>query len=407
MVGGGVIGLSSAYHLAEAGVDVTLVERDECGRAASWGNAGWIVPSLVQPFNSPAMVKGAVRAIASRGGPVSIRQIPTVQLLRWGLSFLRASRARQSQASLSALSALARGATQDILDLAAKLDFEIHRKGLLVPFRSASGIEAYQQSHAEVQALGYEGRVEVLDEQAIKAREPSFGDVVVGGLHLLDEVSVRPDSMTSALRQGLLAAGGEIQEHTAVRAVRPDRHGKWRVETSGPDLRADAVVVAAGEATAAVLRSSGVHLSLQSGRGCSVTLPPVVPLRQPVKIAEHRVACTPFDNGEVRFSGTFDLVRPGARTDRARMRSVLHAASTYLPGLEAVDFDELEVWSGPRPCTTDSVPVVGPVGSTPGLFAATGHGTLGMTLAVQTGRSLTRQVSRAVRGASSERTLDT
>ena len=182
--------------------------------------------------------------------------------------------------------------------------------------------------------------------------------------------------------------------------MRPDGAGKWQLATRRGILTAGAVVVASGETTAAVVRTSGAKMALQSGRGSSVTLSAnALSLEQPLKIAEHRVACTPFANGEVRISGTFDLVKPGTRTDHRRMRGVLADAATYLPALEALDVDSLAVWSGARPCTTDSVPIVGPVGSVPGLIAATGHGTLGMTLAVHTGRSVVHHVGRALEGA--------
>src|SRR5699024_3172709 len=112
---------------------------------------------------------------------------------------------------------------------------------------------------------------------------------------------------------------------------------------------------------------------------------------------EVQVACSPFDSGEVRVSGTFDLVGKDAPTNRARMQHVLDAATPYLPDLAAIDLDEHEVWSGARPTTPDSVPVVGPVGRKPGLYAATGHGTLGMTLAAGTANTIDTHVRRLMR----------
>ncbi len=392
VVGGGVIGLSSAYHLARAGHRVTVIERATCGRGASWGNAGWITPSLVQPFNAPGAVPQALRAMLDPAGPMAMRQVPTWALARWGWAFLRNSRADRSRRSLRALASSAADAAADVAALAAELDFEVHRSGLLVAFRSPDALAAFRTSHAQVQEAGYRGHVVELDATETKAHEPALSDDVIGGLYLPDEVSVRPDAMTAALARGITRAGGEVAEQESMLAATPAAGG-WRVRTSHRELSGAAVVLAAGEQTARLARGCGVRLALQSGRGCSVTLPPVLELQGPLKIAEHRVACTPFESGQVRISGTFDLVRTGARTERGRMQAVLNAAATTLPAVADLDIDDLEVWSGARPCTPDSVPVIGPMGRHPGLFVATGHGTLGMTLAVPTGRTITEMVN--------------
>ena len=392
VIGGGVIGLSSAVHLARAGHSVTLVDRGSCGGGASWGNAGWIVPSLVQPFNAPGAVPQALRAMLNPNAPIALRQLPTWSLARWGLAFLRNSSADRSRTSLHALAAMAAGATADVIALADDLDFEVHRTGLLVPFRSHAALASYRAAHAEVESAGYRGRAEELSATEIAEREPALSSDVIGGIYLPDEVSVRPDAMTEALVKAFTGLGGELIEQETVVSVEYSA-GSWRVQTDHRALSGDAVVLAAGEQTAALARTCGVRVPLQSGRGCSVTLPPVLELQGPVKIAEDRVACTPFASGEVRISGTFDIVRPGAGTARSRMRDVLAAASHTLPALRDLDISALDIWSGARPCTPDSVPIVGPAGRTPGLFVATGHGTLGMTLAAATGRAITALVT--------------
>ncbi|ORB31713.1 D-amino acid dehydrogenase small subunit [Rubrobacter xylanophilus DSM 9941] [Mycolicibacterium parafortuitum] len=392
MIGSGIIGLSSAFHLLRAGNRVTLIERGACGREASWGNAGWIVPSLIHPFNAPGAVPQALWGMLNPNSPIALRQFPSWSLARWGLAFLRHSSSSRSRESLDALAAMASGATTDVVALAEHLGFEVHRTGLLIPFRSKTALAAHRVAHAEVVAAGYRGRVEELSAAQIAAREPALADDIVGGVYLPDEVSVRPDTMTRALARAVENLWGELAEHETVTAVHHGDRG-WRVRTDRRVVPADAVVIAAGGQSAALARTCGVRLPLQSGRGCSVTVPPGLGLRGALKIAEDRIACTPFDGGEVRISGTFDLVRPGAGTSRARMRSVLAAAARTLPGLRDLDLSAIEVWSGARPCTPDSVPLVGPVGPTPGLFAATGHGTLGMTLAVATGRDIAARVT--------------
>lgn len=400
VIGGGVIGLSCAYHLARAGHPVTLLERRaHCGHGASWGNAGWIVPSLAQPFNTPDAPWTALRSMTHPDSPLSIRRAPSPAFLRWSLAFLGASRPVPSAAAQRSLARLAADAPQQLRELAEELPIELHRTGLLIPFRSPAALEAYRARQRSMEGLGYRGRAEVLGPEAVREREPALAEDVVGGIHLLDELSVRPDVMTAALADGLRSLGGEIITDAEVTAISALPDGRRRCRTrDGAEHEAETVVVAAGERTADVLATAGTRIPLQPGRGCSVTLPAgALTLHHAVKIAEHQVACTPFSTGEVRISGTFDLVRTDAPTNTRRMASVLRAASTHLPSLADVDLDALEVWSGARPCTPDSIPLTGPVGPDPGLLVATGHGTLGMTLAVQTGRLITRHVAAARR----------
>lgn len=254
-------------------------------------------------------------------------------------------------------------------------------------------MDTYQQSHRHIEALGYTGLVDQLDAEQTRIREPALGPDIRGALHFLDEMSIRPGSFTAALAAGIRAYGGETAAHEAVTDIRNDDRSRWTVVTDRRTIDTDAVVVAAGEHSGRLLRPLGVRLPLHSGRGCSVTLRAgQLSLKQPLKIAEQRVACTPFANGDVRISGAFDLVTLDASTAAGRMRSVLSAATPYLPALAGVDVDPAAIWSGARPCVPDSVPVVGPAGRHHGLFVATGHGTLGITLAPETGRRISEMV---------------
>jgi len=396
VIGGGVIGLSAAYHLSREGVEVTVLDSGEFGAGASWGNAGWIVPSLVHPFNVPKATPQALRAMLDPAGPIALRRTPTPDFVRWGLEFTRACRPDRSEQSLRSLSGLASTATTDMQRLADEIGFECHRDGLLVPFRSEAALEAYAAAHRHVEELGYTGRVERLDKEQVHRREPSLGGDVVGALRFLDEMSVRPDSLTDALARAIRAGNGETSRFERVSAITRAAKG-WHVATTRRTLVADAVVVAAGERTAGLLRPLGVRLSLQPGRGCSVLLQPEqLTLQQPLKIAEHRVACTPFENGQVRISGTFDLTPIGAGPAVGRMRSVLRAAATYLTALSDAEISPSSVWSGARPCTPDSVPIIRQADRMSGLFIATGHGTLGVTLAPETGRRVARLVTNAL-----------
>ncbi|QIZ38567.1 FAD-binding oxidoreductase [Saccharopolyspora sp. ASAGF58] len=156
--------------------------------------------------------------------------------------------------------------------------------------------------------------------------------------------------------------------------------GTWRLETRDATITADRVVVAAGAWSPSVVAGLGVRLPVQSARGCSLTSAGSgTPPRRAVKLLEAQVACSPVD-GAVRLSGTFDLTRADARLSPRRLPAVLRAAQPYFREWQP-DLTRGIAWSGLRPATPDGLPFVGPVPGHGGLFVATGHGTLGITLA--------------------------
>jgi D-amino-acid dehydrogenase len=386
MVGGGVGGLAVAQRLASAGAEVVVVERDVCGRAASHGNAGWVTPILSVPLSGPGVLTKSLRWMIDPKSPLLIRPRLDPSFLLWCLRFARnctETRFEQSTRALLALNAT----TLDAYDRleADGVRFEMHDDGLLLAALDQHELEKEWKLCTWLTRLGYGGDLELLDRSALRLREPTISDAVTGAIYARTERHVRPETLTAGLAEWLRQTGAEIVEHTAVERILPARQG-WIVQASGPDrIEADRIVVASGVWSKSLLRQLGAKIPLEGAKGYSVTLDArgAVP-RHPVGLLEAKVAVSPF-NGSLRIAGTLELAGESQKLDARRISAIIDAVGRYM----TCDVGSAgKEWAGLRPVLPDSLPVIGPVPGADGVFVATGHATLGVTLAPATAEAL-------------------
>jgi D-amino-acid dehydrogenase len=387
VIGGGVIGLATAWSVARRGGDVTVVERDRCGEGASWGNAGWVTPGLSAPIPAPGVMRQAARWMLDGDSPLLVRPRPSVDFLRWSLRFARSCRASAHRDGTAATLALARD-TPALFDLLAAegVEFEMHDDGLLYLVRDEAYLEEWLTAYGELERLGFDGDLEPFDRAGVAAFEPAVGDGVAAGLLARRERHVRPETLTAGLLDDLRRRDVAIEEGRAVVGLRRAPRGDgWRVETADGDLRADRVVVAAGVWSRELLTSVGLALPLEAAKGYSVTAPGPDPLpRRPLYLTEAKVGASPFADGTMRLAGTLELSGTDLALNGRRVEAVARSARGYLRDWEPAP--ARTEWAGLRPLAGDGLPIVGE--ALPGLFVATGHAMLGVTLAPATGEAL-------------------
>jgi len=385
VVGGGVVGLACASSLARRGAEVTVVERDRCGALTSSGNAGWVSPGLAAPIPGPGVVGQALRWMLDRDSPFLIRARADPAFAAWLLRFWRHCSADRYRAGLEATLDLARPTTElfDALR-AAGVRFEMHGDGILYLALGADHLAGFRQMYDDVAALGFDAGVTELARDEVHDLEPAVGPAVRAGLLARVERHVRPETLTAGLAEHLRAAGVRLVESRGVDALRHERGG-WRAVAGGDDLGADRVVVAAGVWTRELLRPLGVRLPIEAAKGYSITTPaPAGGPRHPLYLTEAKVGVSPFQ-GALRLAGTLELAGLDLRLNRHRIGSIARSAERYLAAAPAGGAIE---WAGLRPVAPDGLPMIGPVRGHEGLFVATAHGMLGVTLAPATGEAL-------------------
>jgi D-amino-acid dehydrogenase len=382
VVGAGVVGLACAWELRRRGAEVVVLERASVGGGVSRGNTGWVSPSLTYPLPAPGMVRQGLRQLLTGGEAFVLRPTLDPAFVRWLWSFRRNCSSARFDAGIRALLALNRR-TLELFDAYrdAGVAFEMHTAGLVVAARTPGGLDLYRKTFRRLRELGYEGgSIDELDAAGLAALEPALDRTrVVAGLHARVDRFVRPEQLTAGLAERLRADGVEIHEGCELRTL-ARRDGGWALETTSGPVTAQRLVVAAGLPTAPLLRRLGVRVPLMGARGYSVTLAGRgTPPRHALYLAEAKLGLSPFDEG-VRVAGVFEL---GARSDDvspAVGERLLAAARPYLEGWQPDPDGPVEAWAGLRPATPDGLPLIGALPGLDGLYLATGHGMLGVTL---------------------------
>ncbi|HMO65505.1 MAG TPA: FAD-dependent oxidoreductase [Verrucomicrobiota bacterium] len=387
ILGGGVIGLACAWHAARRGLRVTVVERLPAARdGCSFGNAGMIVPSHFVPLAAPGMVALGLKWMGNPESPFYIRPRLDAELFGWAWKFWRASTAAHVARAAPLLRdlSLASRAEYEALAEESGNDFGFTRRGLLMLCRTPHALDEEAKTAEHARRLGVPA--EVLDAQQIAALEPGVTMNVAGGVLFPKDCHLSPDRLMAGLQKRLAAAGVECLWETEVAAWRHEGGRLVAARTSRGELAADEFVLAGGSWSPRAAAGLGLKLSMQAGKGYSLTLPQPRQLPQLCAIfTEARIAVTPM-GGALRFGGTMEIAGLDETINPRRVRGIIRAVPPYWPAFREEDFAGLPPWRGLRPVSPDGLPYLGRTRRWPNLIIATGHAMMGLSLAPVTGR---------------------
>jgi D-amino-acid dehydrogenase len=391
VVGAGVVGLCIAFFLHQAGRRVTVLDARRPGGGASERNAGWITLGLGEPLPAPNLRgRAAIWALQPRS-PLYIKPRLDWGFARWLIAFWRNCTPDAFDRGIEGIAGLNRTTFQMLAQLQeAGVNLTAGSNGLLLAFRRAASRDGILED------LGRIGRhlpleVTALDQTETEALEPALKGSVQGGVLIAEERLARPEHVVSALVEWLTARDVEIRSDAPVQRVDVERGRATGVSIRGERLAASSVVLAAGVWTRELARSLGMDLPIESGKGYTVDFaPPPIQLQRPIYLHEARIAVSPFP-GMLRLAGTMELSGLNERLVRSRADAIVRAASRYFRGWPG-DLPAGERWCGLRPLSPDGLPLIGRLPGAEGVFIATGHAMLGLTLAPATGASLARLI---------------
>lgn len=395
IVGAGVIGLCSAYHALKAGHSVVVLDRgDEHGGNCSMGNAGMVVPSHFIPLAAPGMISKGLRWMFHPESPFYVKPRVDFDLMRWGWQFYRHS----TTAHVAKVSGLLRDLNLESRRLFAEMqqeeDFGLEQRGLLMLCKTAKGLDGEAEVAAAAHRIGL--KAEVLDAKQTATLDPDITMDVAGSVYFPDDCHMDPARFMASLRRRVSALGGHIIDHAEITTI--ERRGGKVTAVSGPQDRWDGekFVIAGGSWSPQLLKSIGMKLPLQPGKGYSLTLPSPRQLPKLCSIfAEAKVAITPM-GGSLRFAGTMEVGGLDTSINPARVRGIVKSVNQYFPEFTEGDFGTVEPWAGLRPVSPDGVPYLGKAPGLENLIVATGHAMMGLSLGPVTGKLVAGLLAGAV-----------
>jgi D-amino-acid dehydrogenase len=391
VVGGGVVGVTSAYWLRLAGHEVALVEQDhEAGRGVSAGNGGQLSYAYVEPLAGPDLWTKFPAILLGLDSAVRMRPDLSMDSIRWGLSFLRQCTGARQADALKALLVLAAESHRALAELLndVPLQFDYAAAGKLILYRDAKSL-ARAGKLAEIKRQ-YGFRLEILDRARCLTLDPAldrYGNPFAGGIYAPEDAAGDCAMFTRGLHAHLGAAMG-VEMHGHTRAFHlVARNGRVvGVELSSGEQLADAVVLANGIDAPRLAATAGLKLPIEPVKGYSVTAPsrPDAPTVSLTDRAEKIVFAHLGHRLRAAAFADLDGWSPAVNPERAPQ--LLALARHLFP--MAADWSHAEpVWAGQRPMTPSGVPLIGESG-VPGLYLNAGHGGLGWTLACGAGKRL-------------------
>lgn len=385
ILGAGMVGLSTAWFLQEYGVEVTVFDRDGVASGSSWGNAGWLTPSMAVPLAEPSVLKYGLRALLSSSSPVYVPLTANPQLLRFLAQFARHCTDRRWQQSMRVLIPL-NNESFEAYDQLADGGVTVRTQEadpFTAAFRTVEESRALLDEFEHIVASGQDVKYEVIDGETARRDEPALSSEVGTAIRIRGERFINPGAFVASLADSVRARGGRIVEHHEVRTVDSRAHG---VRIGEEEF--DTVVLANGAWLNQLSRAVGVRRIVQAGRGYSFSIPVDDLPRGPVYFPTQRVACTPLGD-RLRIAGMMEFRKADAPLDPRRIKALVDQAGTLLHGAHLED--RQDEWVGARPCTADGIPLVGATRD-PRVYVAGGHGMWGITLGPVSGRLLAERI---------------
>ncbi|MGD9479610.1 D-amino acid dehydrogenase [Shinella sp. G-2] len=395
VLGAGIVGVTSAYQLAKAGHEVTVVDRQP-GPAleTSFANAGEVSFGYCSPWAAPGIPMKAMKWLFMQHAPLILRPKVDMAMLSWMTQMLRNCTSARYALNKSRMLRLADYSRVSLAALREEtgIAYDERMQGTLQLFRTEAQLDA---SAKDVKALAADGiPYEVLDPEGCIRVEPALKHVrekIVGGLLTPKDETGDCFKFSNALAAKAAALGVTFRYGSIIRGLDVEGGRVTGVITAHGRLPADAVVVALGSFSPLLVRPHGIRLPVYPVKGYSLTIPITDPARAPestVMDETYKIAITRLGD-RIRVGGMAEISGYTNDLGEPRRLTLQHSVTDLFPG---GDVSKASFWSGLRPMTPDGTPVIGPT-KVAGLFLNTGHGTLGWTMSSGSARVVADLVS--------------
>jgi D-amino-acid dehydrogenase len=394
IIGGGVIGLCSAYYLQKEGYEVTVIDKGDITDGTSFGNAGYVSPSHFVPLATPGIVAQGLRWMLSSSSPFYIKPRLNLDLIKWLMTFWKQANAqtvKQNVPPLHDMLQLSRELTSDIKNDIGN-NFRMQEVGCLMLYKSAATEKHEIELAKEAAELHIETKI--LNAQEVQAMEPDVQVDVKGGILYPIDCHMHPGDFMRSLKAHLQKAGVKLQLNTTVTGFEKNGNTVTAVITNQGKFECSQLVLASGSWLPVVSEKLGVSILLQAGKGYSMTYENIQRnLRYPAILVDKRVAMTPM-GADLRMGGTMEISGLNSPLLIKRAHAIYSGAKAYYPDLPVEVMPKEKIWYGLRPLTPDGLPYIGHHSKYSNLVIAGGHAMLGLSLAAATGKLVEELVAK-------------
>ena len=397
VLGGGVIGVTSAWYLAKDGHEVTVIDRNAAvGEDTTFANAGQISPGYSAPWAAPGIPLKAMKWLFQRHAPLIIQPQIDWRKLNWMARMLRNCTEARYEVNKGRMVRLAEYSRDSLTQIRTEtgIEFDNRQQGTLQLFRTQKQVDGAAKDIRVLEQGGVP--YEVLDAEGCIRAEPGLAGarhLIAGGLRLPGDETGDCHMFTTKLAQMMAGdLGVTFLPGVEIRGLIQGKHGIEAVETSQGRIMGDAFVVAMGNHSPDLVRPLGLRLPIYPVKGYSITAPIVAPDLAPqstVMDETYKIAITRLGN-RIRVGGMAELAGMDRSLNVKRQETLTMSVESLFKG--AADQARAVLWTGLRPMTPDGTPIIGQSGA-PNLYLNTGHGTLGWTMAAGSARVLSDLVA--------------
>jgi D-amino-acid dehydrogenase len=395
VVGGGIVGLSSAYFLQESGHQVTVIDQTDMTNSCSYGNAGYVCPSHFVPLATPGIVKQGLKWMLNPQSPFYVKPRLDLSLIKWGLKFMKMATAENVEKAAIPLRdyALLSKKWYGHWESLPQFKFAYEHNGLLEIFQTEKAAEHAAHLVHKAHEIGLTD-TKLLNQQELFALEPNHKINAIGAIHFACDGHLYPNKLMQQLIADLKSKGVIFKTNEEVKGFEKTAGKITAVLTETNKYKSDAVVMATGSWSRELAKKLDMDLLLMPGRGYSITIEDTpYQTNYPSVLVEGRVALTPMDGNKMRFGGTMEITTTDSAPQLNRVLGIIKAVKSFYPDFDIPVPTLDKVWYGYRPCSADGLPYLGRTKKWNNLVMATGHAMVGLSLGAGTGKLVSEIVN--------------
>ena len=392
IIGGGIIGVCTAYYLQKEGHKVTIVDKTNMDAGASHVNAGYITPSHFIPLATPGIITKGIKWMFNSSSPFYVKPRLDIDFLKWSLAFKKSATKEKVAKAIQPILDINLLGRDLYEDLKNTNDFNFHyeKKGLLMFYKS----DKVGEEEWEVGKIGIQKglQVENLSAKEVAKIEPNANLDIKGAVYYHSDAHMTPNIFMKEMVSYLEKNGVTFYKNEEVKDLEVSVDKISSIITNKRALKVDEVVLAAGSWSPIITKKLGLKIPIQAGKGYSINVKSDTNITIPSILCEAKVAVTPM-SGFTRFAGTMEIAGINHDINPKRVAAIANAGKSYYRDLIITSEEKETANCGLRPCSPDGLPYIGKSTKCNNLTIATGHAMMGWSLGPATGKLVSEIIS--------------